>query len=155
MRKQIQGVIKKVIRQSLIGYSKSVLGTILTIVFALLVARNVIASQEVPALYYRLYDDNPRVMAEFLRKIRLLPEYGYFEERAVNLYGEDIRDEVNREAIQRELTIGNLEEMLTRNPKSRDVLVALAILHKADNNREKYQEYRARALAVDPAVAVE
>jgi hypothetical protein len=155
MKKQVQGVVKQVIRQSLIGYSQSIILLIVTIVFALLVVKNISASQDVPPLYSRVFDDNPKVMVEFLRQIRGTAEYERFAAMAINTYGDTIEAEVNRERLQRKYDISQLEEVLAKNPKARDVLVALAILYRRDDNMEKYEEYKARALVVDPAVVID
>lgn len=152
MKKQVHGVVKQVIRQSLIGYSQSILLVALMVTFGFLVARNISASQDIPPLYYRIFDDNPKVMAEFLRRIRDTQAYERFAAMAMNTYGDSIEQEVNKERLQRKYDIEQLEVILTKNPKARDVLVALAILHRRDGNEEKYEEYKARALAVDPAV---
>ncbi len=152
MRKKVKDVVKQTVRQSLLEYfwvTIRGMGFGALIVF---LGYNIIASQNIHPLYFQVINDNRQAEAVFLKAIRLLPDYNYFYQIARQKYGEIVDQEMNREAERKKATIANLESILERNPKARDVLFNLGQLYESEGDIEKATLYRERAIAVDPMV---
>jgi hypothetical protein len=159
MKKRIQTVINQTIKQSLVDSYLFTLKCIGVIVLMLILAKNISASQAIDSLYFRIFSpvmvDSQSVrlsMVEFLRKIRTLPEFSFFFSMSKNMYGHTLENEIYKDERKRVLRIAELEAILTRNPKARDVLYELSVLYGIQGNSEKSEEYLRRTREVDPMV---
>lgn len=152
MRKKVKDVVKQTIRQSLMDYFWTTIRGMGFGALLIFLGYNIIASQNIHPLYFQVVNDNRQAEAIFLKAIRLLPDYNYFYQIARQKYGEIVDREINREAERKKATIANLENILERNPRARDVLFNLAQLYESEGDTEKATLYQERAKAVDPMV---
>ena len=120
------------------------------VLFFFLVA-NIILSQQFPSLYYSvIYEEKP-ALVEFFKRGKMLNSFqtlfpeikSVFSEHEVEIYQED--------RSRREL-ISQLETLLEKNPKSRDILYSLYLLYDREGNESKALEYLKLAQAIDPSV---
>lgn len=113
---------------------------------------NIFQSQNISPLYFQLVNENKKATIQFLKKIKTLPHFKSFLETAKNIYGNSIENDVFSDEKQKNLMIKNLEQILTINPKPRDVLYGLYLLNNDLGNKIRAEEYLRRAKEVDPMV---
>lgn len=90
-------------------------------------------------------------IVNFMRRARTLsPFQTLFPEIKFTFVNHEL--EVYKDDHDRRDMIDKLEKALTINPKSRDVLYSLYLLHDKAGNVEKASEYLQRSQEVDPAV---
>ncbi len=132
---------------------KTVLLLISGTIFFIFVVANVLISQAVSPFFpaITVYKDVDQTVL-FLKNIRASDQFdtqlSYFE----SIYGPGLRDRVFSEEKRRIATIQNLEAVLSRNPKSTDILVNLSQLHRANAEEEIANKYLQQALAIDPLI---
>ncbi|MFN4212990.1 MAG: hypothetical protein ACK4FL_03475 [Microgenomates group bacterium] len=130
--------------------------TILKILFFIIIFSilfiNLIYSQKIPPLYLRLINNDRQAAIEFLQKIKNLPQFPQEFEKYKKIYGERVEDEVFAKERERKQMIKNLEQMLEKNPKARDVLYSLFLLYEEDGDKTKAMEYLIKAREVDPEI---
>ncbi|MEN9328475.1 MAG: hypothetical protein RI947_1283 [Candidatus Parcubacteria bacterium] len=117
-----------------------------------MVIGNIIASQTVSPLYYKVINEQPGATVTFLKIIKPLPEYAALLTLNTSLYGRSIEDEIIAPKLEREQLIHQLEESLKRNNEARDVLYSLHVLYRENGAVHKAESYLQRARAVDPDV---
>ncbi|MBI2051469.1 hypothetical protein HYT33_01775 [Candidatus Roizmanbacteria bacterium] len=118
----------------------------------ILLFANIASSQLISPLYFRLVDNEKENIVEFLTRIKSLPEFPGKLLLFKNLYGRRIEDAVFEKEERREKMIQNLEQILKENPKAKEVLYSLFLLHRDAGEREKAKMYLERAKAVDPEI---
>ena len=125
------------------------IGFILIFAFLFL---NLIYSQFISPIYFKLVNNNKGSTITFLQKIKDLPEYQNILDINSNIYGPAIKQEILRQENQKKEVINNIEQQLLINPKSRDVLYSLYQLYLAEGDKNKAGEYLKRAKEVDPNI---
>jgi len=127
----------------------------LFIIFLLLfLILNVYLSQTISPLYEKLTNNDKKATIEYLKKIKTLPYFKTELKKFTNIFNQSIVKEVFFEDQQRKIKIKKLEEALKKNPKSRDVLMSLAILYQEDGNEKLAREYFNKVKEVDPNLSI-
>jgi len=123
---------------------------LLELLISLLLIINLINSQLISPIYFKIIDNNKKATVAFLQKIKILPEYQKILKMNNVIYGNAVREEIlNQENKKKEL-INNLERQLIINPKARDILYGLYKLYLVEGDKNKAGEYLRRAKEVDP-----
>lgn len=122
---------------------------IIMFIFILFCFFNAVASQMISPLYFQLVKENPQAEVQFIKTVRLLPEFqAIFPEirETFVTYEKDVYADERK----RRQTIQELENLLEENAQARDVLYALSLLYEHDGNQTKANEYLQRAHQIDP-----
>lgn len=122
----------------------------------LLVVLNIFTTQNVSPLFSGLVFENQKsAVIGFLRTIKNQPYFksqlSYFKA----VYGEEIESAVFSDTSRRVQLIKQYESLLTHNPKSRNLLIALTTLYLDENNFKKARQYYQKAKSVDPDVYID
>ena len=113
---------------------------------------NLISSQSISFIYFNFINNDKIAAVNFLQRINSLPEYKRILEMNNNIYGPTIKQQIfTKNNIKKEL-INNLEQKLTINPKSRDVLYGLYQLYSEEGDKNLANDYLRRAKEVDPGI---
>lgn len=116
---------------------------------------NVSSFQSLPSLFFNLVNNQKKSDAVlFLKKIKGAEEFPQQLQYFKKIYGGEIEKEVFADEIKRKEEIKNLETILQKNEKARDVLVKLAILYFESNDINKAKKYYQRAKEVDPQIKI-
>ena len=110
---------------------------------------NVVFSQDIPALYFQLTQDNSNALTEFMKQAKEIPTFRAmlpeikqaFAEREPAIYAEE------RARLD---MIAKLEEALKQNPNSSEILYSLYLLYDRGGYVEKANVYLQRARSIDP-----
>ena len=113
---------------------------------------NLITSQLISPLYFKLLKEDKAAVVGFLRKIKKLPVFLSFLEINKKIYGNSFEQEVLAPDIKRNKLIEDYELLLLKNPKSRDLLYNLYLLYQEDGNEIRAEEYLRRAREIDPTL---
>jgi len=113
---------------------------------------NIVFSQNIHPLYFGVINNDKASTVDFLKKIKALPEFKKELENNEESYGVVIAREVFREETDRQVEIKNLEQLLQKNPKARDVLYGLYLLNKVQGRNDIADNYLERAREVDPNI---
>ena len=113
---------------------------------------NIILSQKIDPLYLGLINNDKKATIDFLKKIKTQPYFPQELEKYKKIYGKTIEEEVFTQERQRKRMIKNLEQILEKNQKARDVLYGLFLLYEEDGDKTKAMEYLKRAKEVDPNI---
>lgn len=111
---------------------------------------NIISSQSISDLYFRLVDQRRQAAVDFLKALRSQPKFEQEMDRQKAFFGQNIESEVFQDEIKRQQRIRQLEYVLQRNPKARDVLYALYVLYNQEGKNQVANQYLKRAQEVDP-----
>ncbi len=111
---------------------------------------NIISSQNISGLYFRLVNGQRKAAVEYLKNIKDLPQFQEDLGRQKAFFGQNIESAVFQEETYRKQRVKELEAVLKRNPQARDVLYALYILYNAEGNKQIADEYLRKAQEVDP-----
>lgn len=125
------------------------IGYIFIFVFCFL---NLIFSQSISPIYFQFVNNNKASAVNFLQKINNLPEYKRILEMNNNIYGSTIKEQIFAKNNLKKEVINNLEQKLTINPKSRDVLYGLYQLYLEEGDKNQANDYLRRAKEVDPSI---
>lgn len=139
-------------RKNIINYLLPCLSVFLLVLFLIL---NLHSSQNISYLYEKLINSNKKATIEYLKKIKSLSIFQKELKKFTNIFGKSIVKEVFFDDQQRKIKIKKLEEVLKKNPQSRDVLISLAILYQEDGNDQLAKEYLKKAKEVDPILTID
>lgn len=121
----------------------------------IILAGNIISSQSISPLYFRLATDDFPATVTLLKMIKSFPEYPEVFSMASKQFGESIEEEVIAPKLEREKLIRKLEDALAENPNSRDVLYSLAILYQDNGDDDRAAQFMSKAKEIDPSVGKE
>lgn len=110
---------------------------------------NILSSQLISPLYFQIAKEDRKSVIVFLEKIKDFPSFPYFLDIHKKIYGNQIEQNVFAEEVKRKETIQNLELLLRRNSKSRDILYRLSLLYREEGNQTKADEYLNKAKVID------
>jgi|SRR3990170_1524097 len=130
----------------------SLLKILAIIFFFSFLVLNLTLSQYISPLYFQLMKEDKNAAIRFLSKIKNLPYFLPLLEVNKNIYDNSLEQEVFAEDIKRKKIISQFESSLQKNPKSRDILYNLYLLHNEDGNKIMAQEYLRRAKEIDPSI---
>ncbi len=123
---------------------------VLGLVLFLFVLINIISGQKISNLYLGLINQNKNTTINYLKKIKKLPEFERELKKFTMLFGKDIKDLVFQEEKELEHKINQMEKILEKNSKARDVLYALSQLYQKKGDYKKAQEYLKKVYEIDP-----
>ncbi|GIW64458.1 MAG: hypothetical protein KatS3mg092_0391 [Patescibacteria group bacterium] len=113
---------------------------------------NIVFSQDISPLFLGVVNLNKKDVVIFLEKIKpnnfFTDQLKYFE----NFYGKSLEKEVFAKENAKKQKIKKLEQILEKNPYSRDVLYQLFQEYQALDDEKKAQEYFLKAKTVDPEI---
>ena len=119
---------------------------------AIYLLTNIFFSQLISPVYFRLVDNDKSSAILFLKRIQ---PFSFFE-REYNkyreFYGNSIYFDVFSEENGRNQKIKEFEQILSKNPKSRDVLYGLYLLYKEKGDNKTAEGYLKQAKAIDPSI---
>ena len=119
----------------------------------LFISLNVLASQRTaPDLYYSFAAEDKNAVIETLYKTQFLPEYPTLRAMQRNIYGSSIDTAIVKESEQRTAKIHSLESILQQNPQAREVLHALSVLYRENDQLATSEQYLKKAQAIDPSM---
>lgn len=120
------------------------------LLFFFLIA-NIVMSQYMPDLTFKLYHTGSDVVGEFLRKGKTIPSFHTLSpEVQETMTAHD--NEIFAASRKRRAEIDALEYILTINPQSRDALYGLSLLYEEEGDQGKADAYLIAAQSVDPQV---
>lgn len=124
------------------------------IIFALLLLLifNIVASQMISSLYFRLVNENYLASVNYLKKIRFFPQFPTELEKYRQIYGAGVENLVFSSEREREQTIKKYEQALQKNPQSVTALYNLSLLYAQNSNQNKVDEYLRLAKELDPTL---
>jgi tetratricopeptide (TPR) repeat protein len=134
-------------KTSLIGF--------MCLIAVLYVAFNILASQSLSPLFFKLVE-KPTIQdaAHFAHLIKNQPEYknqiSYFTEG----FGQDFTSEMQKNSQIRKKEITILQGKLKTNPSSRDLLVELAIAYYTDKDLSEAKKTYLQAKKLDPTLHI-
>lgn len=129
-----------------------VLKFVLAFLISFLLIFNIIFSQTISPIYFQMIDNNKKAIVSFLEKIKTFPEFQKILEMNKNIYGKTIENETFRQENEKKLMMNNLEQILTKNPKARDILYSLFLLYKEKGDNLTAEKYLKHAKEIDPSI---
>jgi tetratricopeptide (TPR) repeat protein len=136
----------------IISQKLKVLNFLLGLLILLMLIMNLINSQLISPIYFRFINNDKNVTISFLEKIKTFPEFQKILEMNKNIYGKTVEEETFRQENNKKLMINNLEQILIKNPKARDVLYSLYLLYKEKGDNLTAEKYLKQAKEVDPSI---
>ena len=73
---------------------------------------NLISSQLISPIYFKIIDNNKKATVTFLQKIKILPEYQKILKMNNVIYGNTVREEIFKQKNKQKEMINNLEQKL-------------------------------------------
>jgi len=131
---------------------KENLPKIFSVFLFLFLILNIYFSQNISFLYERLINNDKKAVVEYLRKIKNFPYFKNELKRFTSIFGDSMIKEVYFEDEQRKIKIKKLKEALKKNPKSRDILVALSKLYQEEGDFKLANFYLKKAKEIDPMI---
>lgn len=119
---------------------------------SILLIINVFYSQLISPLYFNFVNNDEVSTISFLKKIKNLPDYKKILGMNNNIFGETVNAEIFRQENLKKDMINDLEQQLTINPKSRDVLYSLYKLYLSEEDNVRANDYLRRAREIDPSI---
>jgi tetratricopeptide (TPR) repeat protein len=113
---------------------------------------NIILSQLIDSSYFRMINDDQRAGIYYLQSIRKLPQFSLELSKFKNIYGDSFEKAVFAEELSQRDLIQQIEQLLQKNPYSRDLLYRLFFLYDRMGKKIPAQEYLQRAKAIDPSI---
>ncbi len=117
---------------------------------------NIVWSQNISSIYFKLSNiksskiEMKKSAYNLLISIRKLPFYKDYLTRYKNVFGNSIEEDIRIENKKRFDYLENLNALLEKNPKSRDVLFRLYIYYKEEGNIQKALQYLNTLKQIDP-----
>lgn len=124
---------------------------IIAVFLSAFVMINVYASQLFDGLMFDVMTLKDQVAAE--RFLSRLEGTKFHDQQYIylnNLFGNAIYEESNAREFNTQATINNYIELLNTNPKSRDLLVKIALLQFERGNKDEAAKYYSEAKKIDP-----
>jgi len=115
---------------------------------------NIYFSQSIPSLYQEVVDNKKEAVISYLKKIKKQPFFRSELKKFSQVFDQSIIKEVFFEDEERRIKIQKINKALRKNPKSRDLLISLAILYQEDGNNKLAKEYFNKAQEIDPDLNV-
>lgn len=113
---------------------------------------NILSSQMLSPIYYQFINEDRRSATIFLQKIKSLPIFDDELKKYKNVFGSSIVNEVFAPDIEKNNEIKKLEQILSKNPQSRDALYGLYLINNSQGNSLSAGKYLKEAMAVDPNI---
>jgi len=143
-RKKVGQYLKNRLNKIILG-----LGIIFLLLFLVF---NVVSSQIISPLYFSYMIGGKSATVSFLQKIKETKYYMDELKNGVAQYGNTLEKEIDKEEYERNTKINKLEQLLKKNPQSRDVLYSLFLLYHEGGDDSTAQKYLLRVKIVDPSI---
>lgn len=114
---------------------------------------NIVTMQQISSIYANISHEDNASVVDFFKRAKTLVEFESIRPEVSQTFSL-LEDKVYAEDRERIRDINSLEELLKTNPKSRDVLYALAVLYTKEGNTTKASDYLKRAQYLDPKVEI-
>lgn len=124
----------------------------LLLVMLIFIFLNIFASQKISPIYFQLINNNRQATVSFLKKINHHPQFAFFLKTNINNFDHFLENEVFSEQKIKEEKVAQLEALLKKNPKSRDVIYKLYLLNKDLGNNQPAEKYLKIAKEIDPNI---
>jgi tetratricopeptide (TPR) repeat protein len=115
---------------------------------------NLLYSQLISPLYPQFVNESKNTVVEYLKKIKTLSSFEIQLNVFENIYGRGIKEEVFQEDLVRNQKIKKLEQVLEKNPNSRDVLYSLYQLYWEKGDSLTAGKYLKLIKEVDPNIGL-
>jgi len=132
-------------------FTKAVALTIFISVSAFLLL-NMIFPQMVNPAYFQIMNDNENSAIYYLQSIQHLPQFSSDYLRFKNIYGERLENTMLADKNAQIKMMQQFEQILVKNPYSRDILYSLFLIYERLGNKNIAQEYLRRAKEIDPSL---
>lgn len=113
---------------------------------------NIFFSQNISPIFFGLVNNDKKSAVTFLQKIinhnNFENQLKYFEK----IFGSSLKNDVFAKKLQREAKIKELEQILKKNPQSRDVLYGLYLLNLEKESQKTAEKYLKLAKEIDPEI---
>lgn len=113
---------------------------------------NIFFSQKISPIFFGLVNNDKKSVVAFLQKIinnnNFENQLKYFEK----IFGPSLKNDVFAKKLQREIKIKELEQILEKNPQSRDVLYGLYLLNLEKESQKTAEKYLRLAKEIDPEI---
>lgn len=113
---------------------------------------NLIYSQTISPLYFKFINGDKKSVVSFLQDIKNLTIFNKELNKSKNLFGKGIENDVFRQDIERDNKIKEFEQVLLKNPQSRDILYSLFQLYSEKGDKITANNYLKQAKAIDPNI---
>ena len=113
---------------------------------------NVISSQIISPLYFKFINEDRKSVIGYLQKIKNLAIFNEELDKSKKLFGKDIENDVFRPDIERDSKIKEFEQILIKNPQSRDILYGLFHLYSEKGDTITANKYFMQAKTIDPNI---
>lgn len=113
---------------------------------------NMFSSQNLSPVFFGLIQNNRKSTVDYLQKIIDTDNFAHQIDYFKNIYGNSLKNEVFAAKIKRDKEINKLEQILTKNAQSRDILYSLYLLNKENKNLSIAERYFRKAKQVDPDI---
>lgn len=124
----------------------------LSVISVIFLLANIAASQNISALFLGVTSYDKNSVVSYLKMIRHLPVFEKELTTNMSIYGNDTKNDVFSIEIFRSRAIQNYEQLLYKNPSSRDLLYGLYLLYSRSGDSIKANNYLLRAKAIDPGL---
>lgn len=126
------------------------IGAFVIFFLVLLLILNIVSSQIISPVYYKLTQGGEENAVVYLKKIRELPIFEKELEKYKQIYGNGIEDLVFDEERAIDTEIKKLEQNLIKNTYSRDILNRLYLLYRQKGDSQKAEYYLRQVKQIDP-----
>jgi len=113
---------------------------------------NLVYSQTISPLYFKFINEDQKSVVSFLQKIKNLAIFNKELNKSKNLFGKDIENDVFQPDFERNIKIKEFEQVLQKNPQSKDILYGLFQLYSEKGDKIIANKYLLQAKAIDPNI---
>ena len=113
---------------------------------------NMISSQTISTLYFGFISEDKKSMISFLQNIKNLSIFNKELDKSKIIFGNNIENDVFQPDIEKNNKIKVFEQLLQKNPQSRDILYALYQLYSQKGNIITAKKYLMQAKMIDPNI---
>ena len=113
---------------------------------------NIIASQAISPLFIKVVTGQKDGIVNYLIKIKGTPEFDSEYSKYHNIFGEDLDSRIFANNAANKALVSNFEQILTKNPKSRDALYGLYKIYRDSGDTTQAEQYLKLAREVDPDI---
>ena len=113
---------------------------------------NLISSQTISPLYFGFISEDKKSMISFLQNIKNLSIFNKELDKSKIIFGNNIENDVFQPDIEKNNKIKVFEQLLQKNPQSRDILYALYQLYSQKGNIITAKKYLMQAKMIDPNI---
>lgn len=133
---------------------KTIINLSLIIILVIFVGINIFYSQNIDKLFYGVTNFRQQSAHDLLKKLDQTnyyqPQLNYF----ISFYGPDFYSRIDKQYQGRQVKITSYQQLLEKNPKSTDLLIAISLLYYQDNNYLQAKEFYRQAKIIDPWIKI-